>query len=427
MRSELGKITLDKTFEERESLNSAILTSINAAANSWGTEVLRYEIKDITPPASVKAAMDMQAEAERRKRADILASEGHAQAKINAAESNKRSAVLAAEGDAAAITARAGASATAVRALAEALSVPGGREAVSLRVAEQYVSAFGRSESQGGTTVLLPANAGDAAGMVAQAMSVFSTLAASRRAAAGSAGGGGGDSGRLGVPALPAEPLPAVGDDDAELRHAVDFADAIDAAAEAAAATADSASGAGAGAEGPDERRGRRRPRAAPTCSSLSRFEYWSECARCVLAHFRSVPVTGTASPGCARCCDARAVNVFLRGTPSGNHLRSGMNCCDVLLKVYFAKRRRPPARIRCAAHPRHVASSYRVQGARCAPCRGPAQRSSAGGCACESATSCPCGGFCGSRGSPTHCSWTRVCLLGHAWHDGSSHVLAHG
>ena len=174
----------------------------------------------------------MQAEAERRKRAEILASEGHAQSKINGAQSAKTASVLAAEGEAAAILARAHASASAIGALAAALVVPGGRDAVSLRIAEQYVSAFGRV-AKAGTTLLLPANAGDAAGMVAQAMSVFSAVTARN--------GGDAVSGSPNAAFTPApyasvvpqrEHTAPVGDDDSELRHAVDAAEDADRAAE---------------------------------------------------------------------------------------------------------------------------------------------------------------------------------------------------
>ncbi|OQR83007.1 stomatin-like protein [Achlya hypogyna] len=190
MRSELGKITLDKTFEERESLNKNIVLSINQAAEAWGIKCLRYEIRDIAPPASVKAAMDMQAEAERKKRAEILDSEGttrcfysepnqrtlgERQAYINVAEGKKRAIVLEAEGTAAAIVARADASAEAIRALSQAIQSDGGSNAVALQVAEKYVEAFGNVAKES-TTVLLPANANDPAAMVASALSIFANV-----------------------------------------------------------------------------------------------------------------------------------------------------------------------------------------------------------------------------------------------------------
>ncbi|GLD93395.1 hypothetical protein PINS_up001987 [Pythium insidiosum] len=175
MRSELGKITLDKTFEERESLNKNIVESINQASEAWGIKCLRYEIRDITPPKSVKAAMDMQAEAERKKRAEILDSEGERQAYINVAEGKKRAAVLEAEGNAAAILARANASADAIRRLSEAIAANGGKDAVSLQIAEKYVEAFGNIAKEG-TTVLLPSNTNDPSSMVASALSIYANI-----------------------------------------------------------------------------------------------------------------------------------------------------------------------------------------------------------------------------------------------------------
>ncbi|TMW55854.1 hypothetical protein Poli38472_008502 [Pythium oligandrum] len=175
MRSELGKITLDKTFEERESLNKNIVESINQASEAWGIKCLRYEIRDITPPKSVKAAMDMQAEAERKKRAEILDSEGERQAYINVAEGKKRAAVLEAEGNAAAILARANASADAIRRLSEAIAKSGGKDAVALQVAEKYVEAFGNIAKES-TTVLLPSNTNDPSSMVASALSIFANI-----------------------------------------------------------------------------------------------------------------------------------------------------------------------------------------------------------------------------------------------------------
>ncbi|KAL7684407.1 putative Band 7 domain, Stomatin family, Band 7 extension, Band 7/SPFH domain superfamily [Plasmopara halstedii] len=175
MRSELGKITLDKTFEERESLNLSIVESINQASAAWGIKCLRYEIRDIAPPRSVKAAMDMQAEAERRKRAEILDSEGERQAYINVAEGKKRAAVLEAEGAAAAIMAKANASAQAIQRLSIAIRDNGGHDAVALQVAEKYVDAFGKIAKEG-TTVLLPANTNDPSSMVASALSIFGSI-----------------------------------------------------------------------------------------------------------------------------------------------------------------------------------------------------------------------------------------------------------
>lgn len=190
MRSELGKITLDSVFSERDTLNASIVESILPAAGSWGLEVLRYEIRDITPPTSVRQAMELQAEAERRKRADILQSEGQRQSKINVAEAAKSEIILAseasrqdqinrAEGEASAILARAGATARGVELLAEAIQRQGGNDAVSLQVAESYIEAF-KQLAKKGTTTLLPAQVNDPASMVAQALSIYSQISGSR-------------------------------------------------------------------------------------------------------------------------------------------------------------------------------------------------------------------------------------------------------
>mmetsp|Transcript_21259 Transcript_21259/g.37638 ORF Transcript_21259/g.37638 Transcript_21259/m.37638 type:complete len:380 (-) Transcript_21259:120-1259(-) len=181
MRSELGKITLDKTFEERENLNSNIVDSINDAARAWGVECLRYEIRDITPPPSVRQSMDKQAEAERHKRAEILQSEGDREAQVNEAEGAKKAVIMKAEAEAQRIRLQAEATAQGVKILAEALNAEGGRDATAMRIAEQYVDAFGKL-AKTTNTVLLPANTGDAAGMVAQAMSVFNSISENKNA-----------------------------------------------------------------------------------------------------------------------------------------------------------------------------------------------------------------------------------------------------
>jgi len=191
MRSELGKMTLDNTFQERDNLNRNIVTAINSAAQSWGVECLRYEIRDITPPQSVKVAMDMQAEAERRKRADISQSEGERQAAVNIAEGRKRAQVLAAEAEAEGIKLRAQATAEALSTISTQLRGPGGQEAAALRVAEQYVDAFG-GIAKTTNTVLLPSNMADPGSMIAQAMSVYKAVDRNTpSAAAGAASGGG--------------------------------------------------------------------------------------------------------------------------------------------------------------------------------------------------------------------------------------------
>lgn len=203
MRSELGKITLDKTFEEREALNAAIVRSINEAADAWGLQCLRYEIKDIMPPRGIMQAMELQAEAERKKRASILESEGQRQARINVAEGEKQQVILASEatreeainrasGEAEAIFRKADATSRGLNVVAQAMQGTGGADAAMLRVAEKYVEAF-RELAKETNTVLLPANAGDPASMVAQALSIFKSVG----------GGSGASSSGSGLASLP--------------------------------------------------------------------------------------------------------------------------------------------------------------------------------------------------------------------------------
>ncbi|KAL7230153.1 hypothetical protein ACSBR2_008644 [Camellia fascicularis] len=186
MRSELGKITLDKTFEERDTLNDKIVISINDAAKDWGLKCLRYEIRDISPPRGVRAAMEMQAEAERKRRAQVLESEGERQANINIADGRKSSVILASEaakmdqvnravGEAEAILAKSQATAKGIAMVSQALKEHGGVEAASLRIAEQYIQAFGMIAKEG-TTLLLPTTASNPASMMAQAMNIYKSL-----------------------------------------------------------------------------------------------------------------------------------------------------------------------------------------------------------------------------------------------------------
>ncbi|KAM4709617.1 stomatin-like protein 2, mitochondrial isoform 1-T1 [Discoglossus pictus] len=189
MRSELGKLSLDKVFRERECLNANIVDAINQASDSWGIKCLRYEIKDIQVPPKVREAMQMQVEAERRKRAMVLESEGTRESAINVAEGDKQAQILASEaeraeqinraaGEANAILARAKARGEAIRVLAEALTLQNGNAAASLTIAEQYVAAFGKL-AQESNTILLPTNTGDVTSMVTQAMGIYSTLSKS--------------------------------------------------------------------------------------------------------------------------------------------------------------------------------------------------------------------------------------------------------
>jgi regulator of protease activity HflC (stomatin/prohibitin superfamily) len=193
LRSEIGKIDLDKTFEERAHINIQVVQELDKASEPWGIKVLRYEIKNITPPQDVLAAMEKQMRAEREKRAVILSSEGQRDAAINAAEGEKQQVIKAseatrqqqineAEGQSSAILSVAIATAEGIRRVAEAVSVPGGEQAVQLRVAEQYIDRFGEL-AKAGTSLIVPANLTDVAAMVATAMNV-----AGRRAPDGDVG-----------------------------------------------------------------------------------------------------------------------------------------------------------------------------------------------------------------------------------------------
>ncbi len=185
MRSEIGKLTLDKTLAERDQLNVFIVQAINEAAKDWGIRCLRYEIRDIQPPESVVKAMHSQVSAERQKRAQILESEGVRQSAINVAEGDKQSKILASEadkqerinsaqGEAEAILAKAKASAESIRVVAEAIKEQG-EPAVSMMMAEKYIGAFEKLAKES-NTLLLPSQAGDPSSMVAQAMSIYSKL-----------------------------------------------------------------------------------------------------------------------------------------------------------------------------------------------------------------------------------------------------------
>ena len=206
LRSEIGKIDLDRTFEERTHINTQVVSELDKATGPWGIKVLRYEIKNITPPQDVLAAMEKQMRAEREKRAVILTSEGERDAAINSAEGRKQQVIKEseakrqqqineAEGQALAILEVAKATAEGIAKVGAALSGQGGLEAVQLRVAEQYVKEFGNL-ARSSTTLVLPATLSDVGSMIALAMNVFRSgqQAAPPRNPAG--------------PALPTSPLP---------------------------------------------------------------------------------------------------------------------------------------------------------------------------------------------------------------------------
>lgn len=194
LRSVIGKLELDKTFEERDDINRTVVSVLDEAAANWGVKVLRYEIKDLTPPKEILHAMQQQITAEREKRAriaqsegvrqeqinlaegernaSIQRSEGEMQAAINQSQGEKQAAINRAEGEAEAVKLVAKATAEAIYMVSQTIRQPGGLEAVNLKVAEQYIEAFGKI-AQEGNTMLLPANAADIAGTVATAMKII--------------------------------------------------------------------------------------------------------------------------------------------------------------------------------------------------------------------------------------------------------------
>jgi regulator of protease activity HflC (stomatin/prohibitin superfamily) len=184
LRSEIGKIDLDRTFEERGAINANIVAELDKASNPWGVKVLRYEIRNINPPADVLSAMEKQMRAEREKRAVVLNSEGERDAMINSAEGEKQRVIKEseavkmqqineAEGQAEAILAVATATAEGLRQVAIAVKEEGGDAAMKLRIAEEYVEQFGKL-AQGSNTLVVPANLSDLSSMIALATSIFS-------------------------------------------------------------------------------------------------------------------------------------------------------------------------------------------------------------------------------------------------------------
>lgn len=184
LRSEIGKIDLDRTFEERMTINAHVVAELDKASVSWGVKVLRYEIKNINPPADILHAMEKQMRAEREKRAVVLTSEGERDAKINQAEgekqrvikeseANRQLQINQAEGQSAAILAVATATAEGLRRVGDALSGRGGMEAMQLRVAEEYVKQFGTLASEAQSTLIVPANLSDIASMISLATNVI--------------------------------------------------------------------------------------------------------------------------------------------------------------------------------------------------------------------------------------------------------------
>jgi regulator of protease activity HflC (stomatin/prohibitin superfamily) len=182
LRSVIGKLELDKTFEERDYINTSVVSALDEAAMNWGVKVLRYEIKDLTPPNEILRSMQAQITAEREKRALIAASEGRKQEQINIAtgereasiarsEGEKQAQINLAQGEAAALLAVADATARAIESVGAAIQLPGGSEAVNLKVAEKYVEAFGKLAKEN-NSIIVPANLTDVSGLIATAMQV---------------------------------------------------------------------------------------------------------------------------------------------------------------------------------------------------------------------------------------------------------------
>src|SRR4051812_34527272 len=183
LRSVIGKMELDKTFEERDIINAAVVNALDDAASNWGVKVLRYEIKDLTPPAEILRSMQAQITAEREKRALIAASEGRRQEQINIAtgqreasiarsEGEKQAEINKAQGEAAAIVAVADATADAIRKIAEAIRSPGGDQAVQLKVAERAVDAF-QALAKTNNTMIVPSGMGEVSALIASAMALI--------------------------------------------------------------------------------------------------------------------------------------------------------------------------------------------------------------------------------------------------------------
>jgi regulator of protease activity HflC (stomatin/prohibitin superfamily) len=186
LRSVIGKLELDKTFEERDIINAQVVQAIDEAALNWGVKVLRYEIKDLTPPVEILRAMQAQITAEREKRALIAASEGRRQEQINIAtgereafiarsEGEKQAAINNAQGEAAAITEVANATAMAIERIAHAINQPGGEQAVQLKVAERAVDAYGKVAADATTTLIVPGNMTEVSALIASAMKMVGT------------------------------------------------------------------------------------------------------------------------------------------------------------------------------------------------------------------------------------------------------------
>ena len=175
MRAEIGKLSLDETFESRENVNAIVTQAIDEASEAWGTKVLRYEVKDISPPGSILEEMEKQMAAERERRVAVLTSEGYRQAQINEAEGDQQAVVLRARGDADAVEIEAKARAEAIKTISAAINTEGGTTAVAQQLSEQYISAFEKLAKEG-TVALLPTDGSDVTSVVSKAFTAFEAL-----------------------------------------------------------------------------------------------------------------------------------------------------------------------------------------------------------------------------------------------------------
>ncbi len=175
MRAEIGKLSLDQTFESRDNINAEVTNAIDEASNVWGTKVLRYEVKDISPPSSILEEMEKQMAAERERRVAVTTSEGYRQAQINEADGDKQAIILRAEGTARSVTIEADARAEAIRAISKAINEQGGTTAVAQQLSEQYISAFEKL-ARDGTVALIPSDGSDISSVVGKAFTAFESL-----------------------------------------------------------------------------------------------------------------------------------------------------------------------------------------------------------------------------------------------------------
>ena len=175
MRAEIGKLSLDETFESRDNINAEITRAIDEASNVWGTKVLRYEVKDISPPTSILEEMEKQMAAERERRVAVTTSEGYRTAQINQADGDKQAAILRAEGNARSVEIEAQARAESIRTISQAINQEGGTSAVAQQLSEQYIDAFEKL-ARTGTVALIPSDGSDVSGVVSKAFTAFETV-----------------------------------------------------------------------------------------------------------------------------------------------------------------------------------------------------------------------------------------------------------